>query len=161
MYKITIYCDGSSIGNPGPGGWGAVVSHNDTVKEFGGYAPGTTNNRMELTAAIEALASIRGSGTAIIHTDSSYVINGITKWVKGWIKNGWLTKEKKDVLNKDLWRPGGPLRSLHSITVNPGKSSYGYQPIYRAVSHWRVHAGLLRIANDIFRDSAPSPVEAG
>ncbi len=104
MSTITIYCDGSSIGNPGPGGWGAVISNGTQVKELGGYASDTTNNRMELTGAIASLASLKRTSDVVLHTDSSYVINGITKWVKGWQKNGWMTKEKKDVLNKDLWQ---------------------------------------------------------
>lgn len=104
MQEISIYCDGSSIGNPGPGGWGAVVSHGDRVKELGGYEASTTNNRMELTAAIESLNELGGEEMVTLCTDSQYVINGITKWVKGWQKNGWQTKEKKDVLNRDLWQ---------------------------------------------------------
>lgn len=104
MHTITIYCDGSSVGNPGPGGWGAVVSDGKKVHEMGGFETQTTNNRMELTAAIASLKGLRGTVEATVHTDSQYVINGITKWVRGWVKNGWLTKEKKDVLNKDLWQ---------------------------------------------------------
>lgn len=128
MQTITIYCDGSSIGNPGPGGWGAVVSDGVTVKELGGYEGSTTNNRMELTAAIEALHAITGNGNAVIHTDSQYVINGITKWVKGWKKNGWQTKEKKDVLNKDLWEV---------LTLAAEQRSVTWE-------HVRGHAGIER-----------------
>ncbi len=116
MHMITIYCDGSSIGNPGPGGWGAVVSTGEKVKEIGGYDAKTTNNRMELMAAIEALRAPRGASKVTIHTDSSYVINGITKWVKGWEKNGWQTKEKKDVLNKDLWQELAKASLKHEVT---------------------------------------------
>ncbi len=104
MHAITIYCDGSSIGNPGPGGWGAVVADGTRVKEIGGHDPHTTNNRMELTAAIESISLTKTRAKITIHTDSRYVINGITKWVYGWAKNGWQTKEKKDVLNKELWQ---------------------------------------------------------
>lgn len=105
MKKTTIYCDGSAIGNPGPGGWGAVVlTPTGDVHEYGGFAEHTTNNRMELTAPTEALKSIDTKSSVIIKTDSQYVINGITKWVFGWEKNGWQTKEKKDVLNKELWQ---------------------------------------------------------
>ena len=124
-YKISIFTDGSSRGNPGPGGWGAivVVSFNgtadkfsgdtDVVKELGGGENKTTNNRMELMAVAKALSflndlgdkkNISSVGLSIdIYTDSSYLINGITKWVCGWKKNGWKTKTKDDVLNKDLW----------------------------------------------------------
>lgn len=103
MKKMEIYCDGSSIGNPGPGGWGAVVADRARVKEIGGYETHTTNNRMELTAAIEALALLRARTAVTMHTDSQYVINGITKWVYGWDQNGWQTKGKKEVQNRNLW----------------------------------------------------------
>ncbi len=105
MNIITIFTDGSSRGNPGPGGWGSIVidKDNDSVTELGGREDHTTNNRMELTAVINGL-SILGAGLQIqINTDSSYVINGITKWVNGWRRNGWVTKTKEDVINRDLW----------------------------------------------------------
>jgi ribonuclease HI len=101
---IIIFCDGSSRGNPGPGGWGAIVATCDKVTELGGRENHTTNNRMELLGAISALASIKKSKDEIIlNTDSSYVINGITKWVHGWKKNGWKNSTKDDVSNRDLW----------------------------------------------------------
>jgi ribonuclease HI len=103
--EITIFCDGASKGNPGPGGWGALVATQEQVVELGGHSAHTTNNKMELTAAAKALAyASKFSSTPVaVHTDSSYVINGITKWVGGWKKNGWKTKDKKEVLNKELW----------------------------------------------------------
>lgn len=109
MKEITIYCDGSSIGNPGPGGWGAAIlifqnRGGRTVQEIGGAEKHTTNNRMELTAVIESLKKISENSEVTIKTDSQYVINGITKWVYGWQKNGWKTAQKEDVLNKDLWQ---------------------------------------------------------
>ena len=104
---IIIFSDGSSRGNPGPGGWGAVVVANDKVVELGGREVHTTNNRMELMGAISALSSLGSevskSGGIIVNTDSSYVINGITKWVYGWQKNGWRSSTKSDVVNRDLW----------------------------------------------------------
>jgi ribonuclease HI len=105
--STTIFCDGASKGNPGPGGWGAIVASGSQIVECGGFEAGTTNNRMELTAALKALEEARtlGNGAVTVYTDSSYVINGITKWVKGWQRNGWLTQEKKPVLNQDLWEP--------------------------------------------------------
>lgn len=106
MDEVIIFCDGASKGNPGPGGWGTIVAMDNKVVELGGAAAHTTNNRMELTAALMALRAAKGaSAPVVVHTDSSYVINGITKWVHGWQRNGWVTKEKKDVLNKDLWMP--------------------------------------------------------
>jgi ribonuclease HI len=102
--EIVIYTDGSSLGNPGPGGWGAVVLHNGNVVELGGSDKNTTNNKMELTAAIEALEYIKNQGEEIkLYTDSSYTINGITKWVEGWQANNWIKKNKTEVLNRDLW----------------------------------------------------------
>jgi len=115
MKVVTIYCDGSSIGNPGPGGWGAVVSSDTRVKEVGGYDTETTNNRMELTAAIESLKILKTKSSVTLHTDSSYVINGITKWVKGWVKNGWLTKDKSDVVSKDLWQALVKVAHAHEV----------------------------------------------
>jgi ribonuclease HI len=101
--KTIIFTDGSSRGNPGPGGWGAVIITENTVTELGGGEKHTTNNRMELTAAAEALSHAPKGSSIIVHTDSSYVINGITKWIKGWKANNWITKGKVDVMNRDLW----------------------------------------------------------
>ncbi|MCI0565880.1 ribonuclease HI [bacterium] len=103
--KITIFSDGSSLGNPGPGGWGAIIAFGkERVVELGGREPHTTNNRMELTAIRDALSFITNDpGDTDIHTDSAYTINGITKWHFGWEKSGWVTKEKTEVLNRDLW----------------------------------------------------------
>ncbi len=103
----SLYTDGACTGNPGPGGWGIVAYFTDgTIYEMGGAAAQTTNNRMELLAAIEALKVLKASGQndpVILYTDSEYVINGITKWVKGWKKKGWMTSQGKPVLNQDLW----------------------------------------------------------
>ena len=106
---ITIYTDGSSKGNPGPGGWAAVVIENnyggqgELVREFGGREEHTTNNRMEMMAAIEALKNTLENSEIEIHTDSAYLIGGIMIWIKNWQKNNWWTKDKREVLNKDLW----------------------------------------------------------
>lgn len=96
-----IFTDGASRGNPGPGGWGAVIVEGSDVKEIGGREDDTTNNRMEMTAVSEAL-KISGDNV-VIYTDSQYVANGITSWIKGWKAKGWKTAGKTDVLNKDLW----------------------------------------------------------
>lgn len=101
--EIKIFTDGSSRGNPGRGGWGAIVVEGDKVRELGGGNIETTNNRMELTAAIEALEQVPKSGSATVFTDSSYVLRGSTSWLFAWKKNGWKTKAKEEVLNKDLW----------------------------------------------------------
>ncbi len=101
---IIIYTDGSSKGNPGPGGFGAIIIDGEKVKEIGGREENTTNNRMEMMAAIKALELIQELTLELeIHTDSTYLLNGITKWIFGWQKNNWRTKNKKEVLNKDLW----------------------------------------------------------
>ncbi len=103
----SIYTDGACSGNPGPGGWGTVIYFADgSVRELGGYAPSTTNNRMEMQAAIAALDFILASGQTlpiVLLTDSEYVKNGITKWIKGWKQKGWKTSTGKPVLNQDLW----------------------------------------------------------
>ncbi len=104
MKPVIIFTDGASRGNPGPGGWGAVISFDDKVIELGGKEEHTTNNRMEITAALNALLHMKNLPEEItVLTDSSYLINGITKWVKDWVKNGWTTKAKEDVQNRDLW----------------------------------------------------------
>ncbi|MCA1993672.1 MAG: ribonuclease HI [Coleofasciculus sp. S288] len=111
----SLYTDGACIGNPGPGGWGTVVYFTDgSVHEMGGAEAQTTNNRMELFAAIEALKVLRTSGqteAVVLYTDSEYVKNGITKWVKGWKKKGWKTVQGKAVLNQDLWETLDELNS--------------------------------------------------
>lgn len=103
--EIYIFTDGASKGNPGPGGWGAVVQDDGLITELGGGEDETTNNRMELTAALHALGCVKDSAKNItVFTDSSYLINGITKWIFGWEKNNWKTKARADVLNVDLWK---------------------------------------------------------
>ncbi|GAB22663.1 ribonuclease H [Gordonia polyisoprenivorans NBRC 16320 = JCM 10675] len=101
---VEISTDGACLGNPGPGGWGAVLRYKGTEKEISGSAPDTTNNKMELQAAIEGLAALKRPSTVILYTDSSYVRNGIMKWVAGWQRNGWKTADKKPVKNADLWK---------------------------------------------------------
>ena len=103
---IIIYTDGSSLGNPGRGGWGAVVQMEGKVTELGGAEKDTTNNRMEMTAALEALSFVskHTDGHVVVHTDSAYLLNGITKWVYGWEKKDWKTSTGDEVLNQDLWK---------------------------------------------------------
>jgi ribonuclease HI len=101
---VEIYTDGACSGNPGPGGWGALLLYGEHEKELTGGEMNTTNNRMELTAAIEALGALTRPCTVKLHTDSTYVRDGIMKWVHGWKKNGWRTANKKPVKNSDLWQ---------------------------------------------------------
>ena len=113
--QVTIYTDGACKGNPGPGGWGAWLSSGGHDKElFGGEAQ-TTNNRMELTAVIEALASLKRSCEVTLYTDSEYVRKGITEWIVGWKQRGWKTADKKPVKNVDLWQRLDALRALHQV----------------------------------------------
>ncbi len=110
-----IFTDGSSRGNPGPGGWGAIVADGKTVREIGGRDTQTTNNRMELSAVIEALKLTPAEPITIL-SDSEYVIKGITEWIEGWIKRGWKNSQKKPVLNQDLWEALYGLTRGKSIT---------------------------------------------
>jgi ribonuclease HI len=102
--KVTLITDGACIGNPGPGGWACVLRYNQHKKEIYCCAPHTTNNRMELTAAIQGLKAIRESCEVEVITDSEYLKNGITTWIHNWKRRGWMTREKKPVLNQDLWQ---------------------------------------------------------
>ncbi len=113
---ITIHTDGACKGNPGPGGWGAILRAGAHVKEIKGGEPDTTNNRMELMAAIEALNAVRRDGSKIVLiTDSVYVRDGITKWLAGWKRNGWKTASKSPVKNADLWRRLDEARNRHDV----------------------------------------------
>jgi ribonuclease HI len=104
MTEVQIFTDGACKGNPGPGGWGAILRAGGKERELSGYDPLTTNNRMELTAAVEGLAALKRPCAVTLTTDSVYVRDGITKWVHGWQRNGWRTADKKPVKNEDLWR---------------------------------------------------------
>jgi len=104
MTEVVIYTDGACSGNPGPGGWGVVMRWQGKEKELYGFDPETTNNRMELMAAIQALEALQRPTTVSLHTDSKYLLDGITKWIPNWQRNGWKTAAKKPVKNDDLWR---------------------------------------------------------
>lgn len=116
MSRITIHTDGACSGNPGPGGWGAILEWNGHRKELKGGERDTTNNRMEMMAAIQALEAIRKTGhEVILITDSVYLRDGITKWIHGWKKRDWKTADKKPVKNVDLWQRLDALTERHSI----------------------------------------------
>ena len=104
MKKVQLITDGACIGNPGPGGWACILRYGDHKKEMWGSEPHTTNNRMELMAAISALEALKRPSKVALHTDSQYVKNGITQWIHGWKRNGWRTKSKSPVVNQDLWK---------------------------------------------------------
>ena len=112
---VTIYTDGACKGNPGPGGWGAWLSTAGHEKELCGGEPNTTNNRMELTAPIEALASLKRTCQITIYTDSEYVRKGMTEWILGWQRRGWKTADNKPVKNADLWQRLDALCKLHQV----------------------------------------------
>ncbi len=103
MKQVQLITDGACLGNPGPGGWAAIVRYGEHMKEIYGCEPHTTNNRMELTAAIEGLRILKEPCVVKVVTDSEYVKNGITQWLAGWKKKGWVTAAKKPVVNRDLW----------------------------------------------------------
>jgi len=112
---VEIYSDGACSGNPGPGGWGAILLWRGNRKEIKGGEPDTTNNRMELRAAIEALEALRRPSRVRLHTDSRYVQQGISSWIAGWKRNGWRTAQKKPVKNDDLWKRLDAAAGPHEI----------------------------------------------
>lgn len=113
--KVVIYTDGACRGNPGPGGWGVVLRYQGNLKTMSGFDPETTNNRMELTAVIEGLRALTRSCDIELHTDSKYVMQGITEWLSNWKRNGWKTAAKKPVKNIDLWQQLDDEVSSHKI----------------------------------------------
>lgn len=115
MKPVEIFTDGACKGNPGPGGWGALMRYGDTQKELWGGEAETTNNRMELMAAIKGLEALKRSCDVVLTTDSQYVRKGITEWIHGWRKNGWKTAAKKPVKNADLWQQLDHLTARHNV----------------------------------------------
>ena len=121
-----IYSDGACSGNPGPGGWGAVMISGEHVRDICGGEPATTNNRMELMAAIQALEALKKPCKVELHTDSTYVMKGISEWIHGWKKRGWMTADKKPVKNDDLWRRLDVARGKHDVTWKWVKGHAGH-----------------------------------
>tara|TARA_B100001996_G_scaffold42293_1_gene30652 strand:+ start:204 stop:638 length:435 start_codon:yes stop_codon:yes gene_type:complete len=115
MKQVIIYTDGACRGNPGPGGWGALIKFDSAEKEIFGGQTDTTNNQMELSAAIEGLAILKEPCSVELFTDSKYVMDGITQWIQNWKKNNWRTAAKKDVKNKELWQKLDQLISKHQV----------------------------------------------
>ncbi len=127
MKTIEIFTDGACSGNPGPGGWGAILRYGNNEKELCGGENETTNNRMELTACIEALRALKEPCNVILTTDSQYVVNGITKgWALKWKSNGWIKPDKKPALNSDLWDKLLTLTEKHNVTFNWIKGHAGH-----------------------------------
>jgi ribonuclease HI len=115
MEKVEIFTDGACSGNPGPGGWGAILRAGTVEKELWGGEPATTNNRMEMLAVIRALESLKRPVSARVYTDSQYVQKGISEWIHGWKKRGWKTASKEPVKNEDLWRQLDTEAAKHTI----------------------------------------------
>ena len=116
MTEIEIYTDGACRGNPGPGGWGALLIAGDARRELSGAEPATTNNRMEMMGAIEALRALKRPVRVILYTDSKYVCTGIEEWLPNWKKRGWKTADRKPVKNQDLWQALDEARTPHEVT---------------------------------------------
>ena len=131
-HSVTIHTDGACSGNPGPGGWGAILEYDGKTKELKGGEALTTNNRMELTAAIEALNALKRPCTVKLYTDSNYVKGGITGWLSGWKKNGWRTSDKKPVKNVELWQALDAATQRHTVSWHWVKGHAGHDLNERA-----------------------------
>ena len=129
---VDIFTDGACSGNPGPGGWGAILRYGAVEKELYGGEPATTNNRMELMAAIQALEALKRPMEVRLYTDSEYVKNGITQWIHGWKARGWKTADKKPVKNEDLWRRLDEAKSRHRIEFHWVRGHAGHPENERA-----------------------------
>jgi ribonuclease HI len=129
---VVIHTDGACSGNPGPGGWGAVLRYGGHEKELKGGEPLTTNNRMELTAAIMALETLNRAAMVEIHTDSQYVKDGISKWINGWKRNGWKTSDKKPVKNAELWQRLDLALQRHQVSWHWVRGHAGHDDNERA-----------------------------
>src|ERR1700742_2574977 len=130
--QVTVYTDGACSGNPGPGGWGAILTFGDHEKELMGGEPHTTNNRMELMAAISALEALKRSCVVDLHTDSQYVRNGIMSWIHSWKRNGWRTADKSPVKNVDLWKRLDAALAQHTVRWHWVKGHAGHAMNERA-----------------------------
>lgn len=141
---VEIFTDGACSGNPGPGGWGAILRAGPHEKELSGGERATTNNRMELMAAIAALESLKRPSQVALHTDSTYLRDGITRWIHGWRRNGWKTAAKKPVKNVDLWQRLGEAIARHEIEWHWVKGHAGHPENERADALARMAIASLR-----------------
>ena len=130
--QVTVYTDGACSGNPGPGGWGAVLISGPHRKEICGGDPQTTNNRMELAAAIAALDALKGPSRVDLHSDSEYLRNGISLWIEGWKRNGWRTAAKQPVKNVELWQRLDAARQRHEVNWHWVRGHAGHTENERA-----------------------------
>lgn len=145
--RVEIFTDGACSGNPGPGGWAAIIKDENGVEEIWGFEPHTTNNRMELTAVIEALKKIKHPSTVSIYTDSRYLKDGITSWISKWQKNGWKTSAGTPVKNKDLWEVLLKLSSHHRVEWHwiPGHSDHPENSRCDALAQRAIKQNLSKI----------------
>ncbi len=159
MKTIEVYTDGACRGNPGPGGWGAVLRWNGTEKTLCGGESPTTNNRMELLGAISALEALRGRCTVELYTDSKYVLQGLTEWLPGWKKRGWKTADKKPVKNQDLWQRLDAAATRHEVRWHWVKGHSGHHGNEAAdrLANWGLEEALLSKAVGAIADVG-SPV---
>jgi ribonuclease HI len=144
--RVTIHTDGACSGNPGPGGWGAILEWDGRSRELKGAEPATTNNRMELTAAIMALEALRRPCAVDLHTDSQYLRQGITAWIHGWKRNGWKTADKKPVKNVDLWQRLDAAIGRHQVRWHWVRGHAGHDLNERADALAREAIAELRAA---------------
>ena len=144
MKKILLYSDGSSLGNPGPGGWGTLLKYKDVIKELSGGDPYTTNNKMELQGAIEGLKLLKEPCDVEIISDSKYVVQGINEWLNNWIKNNWKTAAKKPVKNVELWQEYVNISKIHKIKATWVKGHAGHEENERCDILARDEAEKLR-----------------
>jgi ribonuclease HI len=124
--QYELFTDGACLGNPGPGGWAFILRNGDEEVVLSGGDPDTTNQRMEVVAVLRALESLKEPSAILIHADSKYVTDGLTKWMDGWLKKGWKNAAKKPVKNQDLWKPLSKLRTVHEITTHWVKGHSGH-----------------------------------
>ncbi len=144
MTPVLIYTDGACSGNPGPGGWGAVLISGEHERELSGGEPLTTNNRMEIMAAIAALEALKRPCAVDLHTDSQYLRQGITEWIGGWKARGWLTADKKAVKNEDLWKRLDLARARHEVRWHWVKGHAGHPLNERADGLARAAIAAMR-----------------
>ncbi|MBX9945807.1 MAG: ribonuclease HI [Reyranella sp.] len=142
--EVEIFTDGACSGNPGPGGWGAILRIGTREKELSGGDPATTNNRMELMAAIAGLEALQRPCKVGLFTDSTYVRDGVTKWIKGWKKNGWKTADKKPVKNIDLWQRLDAAQAAHKVDWHWVRGHSGHPENERADALARAAIAKLR-----------------
>ena len=154
MKRVEIFTDGACSGNPGPGGWGVVLRYGGTERELHGGAPETTNNRMELTAAVEGLNALKRPCAVDLYTDSIYVRDGISNWIEGWKRNGWRTAAKKPVKNAELWQALDEARRRHDVTWHWVRGHAGHPENERADA-------LARLGMAPFKPGAEAAAESG